>query len=105
MFSAPKNYIFDATRRWMQPNGKRANGIDGWRLDVADQRPSKFWSDWNALVRKLNPNAYTIAEMWKNPAELIPNGGFTATMNYYAFAIPVTAFLIDNVTRQPASRS
>ena len=94
--SAPKKYIFDATRRWMQPNGKRANGIDGWRLDVAEQRPYKFWSDWNTLVRKLNPEAYTAAEIWPSAAELIREGGFSAAMNYHGFAIPVKGAFIDN---------
>jgi cyclomaltodextrinase len=96
MASEPKSYIFQATRRWMRPNGKAADGIDGWRLDVAEQRPAKFWHDWNALVRKLNPNAYTVAELWQNSAESVRDGGFSASMNYYAFAFPVTAFLIDN---------
>jgi cyclomaltodextrinase / maltogenic alpha-amylase / neopullulanase len=96
MATAPKKYIFDATRRWMQPDGKRANGIDGWRLDVAEERPVKFWSDWNGLVRKLNPEAYTTAEIWKPAAELIRQGGFSAAMNYDGFAIPVKGALIDN---------
>ena len=94
--SAPKKYIFDSTRRWMQPNGKRANGIDGWRLDVAEQRPFKFWSDWNTLVRKLNPDAYTSAEIWPSAVELIREGGFSAAMNYHGFAIPVKGAFIDN---------
>lgn len=102
MLAAPKNYIFQATRRWMRPNGKFADGIDGWRLDVAEQRPSKFWADWNALVRKLNPNAYTVAELWQNAAEMVRAGGFSASMNYYAFAFPVKAFLIDH--NIPASK-
>jgi glycosidase len=96
MHPGPKAYIFEATRRWMQPNGKKEDGIDGWRLDVADERPAKFWADWNALVRELNPNAYTTAEIWKNAAELVKQGGFSACMNYNAFAIPVKGFLIDN---------
>ncbi len=96
MHPGPKAYIFDATRRWMQPNGKREDGIDGWRLDVADERPAKFWADWNGLVRQLNPEAYTTAEIWKNAAELLKQGGFSASMNYNAFAIPVKGFLIDN---------
>jgi glycosidase len=102
MAAEPKAYIFAATRRWMQPNGKAADGIDGWRLDVAEERPMKFWSDWNTLVRKLNPNAYTTAEIWKPAANLIKQGGFSAAMNYNAFAIPVKGFLIDN--NVPASR-
>lgn len=98
MFAEPKAYIFEATRRWMDPNGDGdpSDGIDGWRLDVADERPSKFWADWNAHVRKLNPNAYTTAEIWKDAAQLVREGGFSASMNYNAFTIPVKGFLIDN---------
>ena len=96
MHSGPKTYIFDATRRWMVPNGKAEDGIDGWRLDVADERPAKFWADWNAFVRQLNPNAYTTAEIWKNASELVQKGGFSASMNYNAFTIPVKGYLIDN---------
>jgi glycosidase len=96
MHPGPKAYVFEATKRWMRPNGKRADGIDGWRLDVADERPFKFWADWNALVRRLNPEAYTTAEIWKNAVELIEKGGFSASMNYNAFTIPVKGFLVDN---------
>ncbi len=96
MHGGPKAYIFEATKRWMQPRGKVADGIDGWRLDVAEERPAKFWADWHTLVRQLNPNAYTTAEIWKNAAELVKQGGFSASMNYNAFAIPIKGFLIDN---------
>jgi len=97
MAAGPKSYIFEATRRWMQPRGERKDGIDGWRLDVADERPAKFWADWNGFVRKLNPEAYTTAETWKNAAQLLKEGGFSASMNYNAFAIPVKGCLIDNI--------
>jgi len=96
MAPGPKAYIFEATKRWMQPHGKRSDGVDGWRLDVAEERPQKFWSDWNALVRQLNPNAYTTAEIWKDAAEFVKQDGFSACMNYNAFAIPVKGFLIDD---------
>ncbi|GAB4164348.1 MAG: glycoside hydrolase family 13 protein [Terrimicrobiaceae bacterium] len=97
MAPGPKNYIFSATKRWMDPDGdgNPSDGIDGWRLDVADERPPKFWADWNAYVRFLNPQAYTTAEVWSNPLELIEHGDFSACMNYYGFALPVTGFFID----------
>jgi len=65
MAPGPKDYIFAATRRWMDPdgNGDPSDGIDRWRLDVADERPPKFWADWNAHVRAINPRAYTTAEV------------------------------------------
>ncbi len=97
MFAGPKEYIMQATKRWMLPDGKDPSlGIDGWRLDVADERPAKFWADWNAFVRRCNPNAYTMAEIWKDAAQLVQAGGFSASMNYNAFTIPVKGYLIDD---------
>lgn len=97
MAPGPKAYVFAATKRWMDPNGdgNPADGIDGWRLDVAPERPAKFWADWNAHVRSINPAAYTSCEIWENPSKLIADGEFSASMNYYAFAMPVKGFLID----------
>lgn len=99
MAGGPKAYIFAATKRWMDPNGdgSGSDGIDGWRLDVADERPAKFWADWNALVHSINPEAYTTAEVWGNPLELLAHGNFSACMNYYGFAMPVKGFLVDRV--------
>ena len=93
----PKEYIFDATRRWMDPDGDGdpSDGIDGWRLDVAVEVPVGFWKDWNAHVRRLNPEAYTVAEHWEDAAGFLEDGGFSATMNYHGFAWPAKGFLID----------
>lgn len=93
----PKAYVLNVTRRWMDPNndGDPADGIDGWRLDVAEEVPLPFWKEWNAFVRRLNPQAYTVAEFWNDARRLLTEGGFSATMNYHAFAFPVKGFLID----------
>lgn len=93
----PKQYVFDATARWMDPNGDGdpSDGIDGWRLDVAEEVPVGFWRDWNAFVRQLNPEAYTVSEIWLDAAHYIEEGGFSATMNYYGFSFPVKGFLVD----------
>ncbi len=93
----PKNYIFDATRRWMDPNGDGdvTDGVDGWRLDVANEVPDQFWVDWHQLVRSLNPAAYTVAEIWTDARSYLARTGFNATMNYHGFAFPVKGFLID----------
>ncbi len=95
----PKQYVFDITTRWMDPdgNGDPSDGIDGWRLDVANEMPTGFWSDWHEHVRRLNPDAYTVAEVWDDASRFLADGGFTATMNYYGFSFPAKGFLIDNV--------
>ncbi len=98
LHEGPKEYIFNSTERWMQPvvDGEERAGVDGWRLDVANEVPTSFWQDWNAFVRELNPEAYTVPEIWQDASDFIEEGGFSATMNYYAFAYPVKGFLIDN---------
>jgi len=99
----PKQYVFDATARWMDPDGDGdpTDGLDGWRLDVANEVPVGFWADWNAHVRSLNPEAYTVSEVWEEASDFLDQGGFSATMNYYGFAFPAKGFLIDGV--MPAS--
>ena len=95
----PKQYVFDATARWMDPNGDGdpSDGIDGWRLDVARDVPVGFWRDWHELVRRINPEAYTVAEIWDDASQFLADGGFSATMNYNAFAFPVKGFLVDGL--------
>jgi len=100
----PRQYVWDVTKRWLAPvvDGTAAEGIDGWRLDAADERPAKFWSEWNDYVRTLNPDAYTCGETWKPAAQFVAADGFSGCMNYFAFAFPVKGFLIDG--RIPPSR-
>ncbi len=93
----PRDYLFAITERWMDPNGdgNPSDGIDGWRLDVANEVPTGFWKAWNKRVREINPEAYTVAEIWDDALNFLREGGFSATMNYHGFAYPVKGYLID----------
>lgn len=85
MNSGPKQHIFNITKRWMDPNGDGdpEDGIDGWRLDMAEDVSQNFWLDWHNLVREINPKAITVAEVWDDRAVLFINEyGFDAVMNY-----------------------
>jgi glycosidase/predicted alpha/beta superfamily hydrolase len=97
LHAGPKQYIYAVSRRWMDPNGDGdpADGIDGWRLDVTPDVPVKFWREWNAYIRTINPEAYTVAEIWDEASSFLEEGNFSSTMNYYGFAYPVKGFLID----------
>lgn len=98
LHAGPKAYVLDITRRWMDPDGDGdpADGIDGWRLDVAREVPVAFWRDWHALVQAINPEAYTVAEEWEEAARFLDEGAFDATMNYYGFSFPTKGYLIDS---------
>ena len=79
-----RQYIFDITRRWMDPDGdgNPADGVDGWRLDVAFCVPHGFWKKWRKLVKSINPEAYLTAEIVGRADEFLQGDEFDAVMNY-----------------------
>jgi len=95
LVSGPREYVFASTQRWMDPNGDGdpSDGIDGWRLDVAEEVALPFWLEWNALVKSINSGAITVAEIWNDASEWIKSGAFDGTMNYQ-FSMAVQAFFI-----------
>jgi len=99
--AGPKQYIFNATKRWMNPMDKGIkDGIDGWRLDVAYDVGHPFWKDWRKWVRSINPTAYMTAELVYPIAQTRPyleGDEFDATMNYN-FAFIMHDFFIQNKT-------
>lgn len=98
-----REHIFAVTRRWMDPNndGDPSDGIDGWRLDVAGEVGPEFWRDWRALVKSINPQAITIAEIWSDATEWFEQGAFDTQM-HYPFAYPVLDWLGNRTaSRQP----
>lgn len=99
----PKNYIFQITKRWMDPNndGNPSDGIDGWRLDVAFCVKHQFWKDWRKHVKSINPDAYLTAEIVDPPEMVKPylhGDEFDAVMNYnYLFIC--SEYFFDEKTR------
>ncbi|MBU2506285.1 MAG: glycoside hydrolase family 13 protein [Bacteroidetes bacterium] len=87
----PKNYIFESTKRWMDPNndGDPSDGINGWRLDVAKEVPIGFWNEWSRLVKSINREAIIVGELWElSPDYIGEDKPFDALMNYnFAFAV------------------
>lgn len=88
-----KEHIMAVTNRWLAPNGNKNQGIDGFRLDVADQIGLKFWRDFRKAVRTINPDAYLVGEIWwenwpdrfMNPAPYTNGDIFDAVMFYQAY--------------------
>jgi cyclomaltodextrinase / maltogenic alpha-amylase / neopullulanase len=101
--AGPRDYIFAATRRWMDPDGDGdpSDGIDGWRLDVAFCVAHPFWKKWRKVVKGVNPDAYITAELIDPVPELKPylqGDEFDAVMNYN-FAFASSDYFADEKTR------
>lgn len=88
-----RRYVFASVRRWMDPNGDGdpSDGVDGWRLDVAEMVHLDFWRAFRDTVRVLNPEAYLVGEvLWEDwPSHKMYDArpwlsgtAFDAVMNY-----------------------
>ncbi|HWP82583.1 MAG TPA: glycoside hydrolase family 13 protein [Bacteroidota bacterium] len=91
--SGPREHIKAIVKRWMDPNGdgNPEDGIDGWRLDVAEKINPAFWREFRTWVREINPDAYIVGEVWWedwqnekmfNAAPWLQGDVFDAVMNY-----------------------
>lgn len=74
---AVRQYVFDIVTFWQSETN-----IDGWRIDVADEVELSFLRELNSVVKRLNPNAFIIAEIWDDAKRLMMSGGIDSAMNY-----------------------
>lgn len=99
-----KKHIFHILQRWMDPNndGNPSDGVDGWRLDVAEMIHHNFWKRFRKEVKRINPQAYITAEIfwddWKtnklmDPAPWLKGDEFDGVMNYRWAALAVNYFI------------
>ena len=106
-------HIFAIVERWMDPNGDGdpSDGIDGWRLDVAEMVHHDFWKLFRLKVKSINPDAYISGEIfwqdWQNnqlmnPAPWLKGDEFDGVMNYQWAAL-LTRYFIDQKTKITAS--
>lgn len=99
-----KNHIFSVTRKWLAPDGDVTKGIDGFRLDVADQIGLGFWRDFRKLVRSIQPEAYLVGEIWwedwpeklMNPVPYTRGDAFDAVMFYQVYRPARYFFAVNN---------
>jgi len=108
-----RDLVFAVTRRWLDPNGdgNPSDGVDGFRLDVAEVVPLGFWRDYRRFVRAINPEAYLVGEVWwetwpdrmYDPAPWLQGDVFDAVMNYRWFS-PTRSFFTGAPPALTASR-
>ena len=100
-----RKHIYEVTRRWMDPDGDGdpSDGVDGWRLDVANEIPMPFWHEWCKFVRSINPQAYITGEIWQRADPWLDGKSFDAVMNY-EFAKPAIRWAIDRKNKISASQ-
>jgi cyclomaltodextrinase / maltogenic alpha-amylase / neopullulanase len=71
-----REHLMGAVEHWLR------FGIDGWRLDVAEEIDAGFWREFRQRVRGINPEAYIVAEIWHERPQWVTGDTFDALMNY-----------------------
>jgi len=78
-----KKYLFEVARYWIEEVG-----IDGWRLDVANEVDHQFWREFRQVVKKINPETYILGELFHDAMMWLQGDQFDAVMNYpFSFAL------------------
>lgn len=85
-----KDYLLKVAEYWI-----KEVGMDGWRLDVADEVDDAFWRDFRRVVKAANPEAYILGEIWNESSAWLQGDQFDAAMNY-PFTDAVNGFFVKN---------
>ncbi len=80
-----QDYLLDVAEYWI-----KEVGIDGWRIDVANEVDHRFWRLLRDRVKALRPDAYLLGEIWHDSMPWLQGDQFDAVMNY-----PFTGAVLD----------
>lgn len=72
-----REYVRNVIDYWMN-----TAKIDGWRLDVADEIGHDFWRFFRREVKKQNPNALIVGEIWAYTSAYLQGDEWDSFMNY-----------------------
>jgi neopullulanase len=95
---AVREFLWGVARKWID------FGIDGWRLDVANEiDDDTFWQEFRTRVRAGNPSAYLVGEVWVDASHWLKGDMWDAVMNYL-FTRACIAFFIGDAVDEPELR-
>ena len=72
-----RDYFLSVGRYWLEEFG-----IDGWRLDVADELPTAFLEAFAAAMRVCKPDCILLGETWGDAGRLVSANRLDSAMNY-----------------------
>lgn len=78
-------------------------GVDGLRLDVADEVSHTFWRELRAAVKADYPEALLIGEVWHENAMYLGGDEFDGVMNYKLQKVFADYFAGDTLTAKQAA--
>lgn len=86
-------YFLEVGRYWI-----REYGIDGWRLDVANEIGHAFWRRFRDEVKDENPDTYIVGEVWHDAHPWLKGDQFDAVMHYPLMNACLDYFVNDSIS-------
>ncbi len=97
---AVREFLLDVACHWIE------FGVDGWRLDVpAEIDDDNFWREFRRRVKRINPQAYIVGEIWGDAQRWLQGDQFDAVMNYLFARACLGFFVGDNLLHEEVARS
>ena len=76
-----------------------SKGMDGWRLDVANEVSDETWQNFRDSVKALDSDAVIIGEIWDDATKYLMGDMYDSVMNYQ-FRNAVTAYAMGTGAEQ-----
>lgn len=73
------DHLLKVSKQWLK------EGSQGWRLDVPNDLDAvnpDFWPEFRRVVKKHDPDAYVVGEIWTDARAWLQGDKFDAVMNY-----------------------
>lgn len=83
-----RDYLIDVALYWT-----REFGVDGWRLDVADEVSHDFWRHFRERIKAAKPDCVILGENWHDSYPFL-RSEFDGVMNY-ALTKALTDYFVD----------
>jgi cyclomaltodextrinase / maltogenic alpha-amylase / neopullulanase len=72
-----RTYLLEVVRHWLR------RGVDGWRMDAVRDVPDKdLWRALRRAARRVQPEAFLLAELWGEGRAWLDGGRFDSLTNY-----------------------
>jgi cyclomaltodextrinase len=91
-------FIHEVALHWL------ARGIDGWRLDVPYEIDTDFWRRFRKVVKATYPEAYLVAEEWREPTTFLRGDTFDGATHYLMRGLAFDFLLTNALTGDAFAR-
>lgn len=88
-----QDYVIGVASYWIEECG-----IDGWRLDVADEITHSFWKRFRKELKSIKEDVLIVGEIWHYAGDFLEGDEWDSVMNYQFFDSINDLIIGENIT-------